>query len=169
MNIKLILQRDNYTCRICGDKDVPFEVHHLTPRSLNGSNDSDNLITLCICCHKFMHCNPKLVMKQRENLSNHIKDILKKKKEAGVVLGRPIGRGDTVQRSIDGYKLRWGRPCLQFNTNELTKIKDLYQSYTSIREITKSINNFREENCKVSYSTVHRVIKELKKSLESFQ
>jgi 5-methylcytosine-specific restriction endonuclease McrA len=29
-----------------------FEVHHVVPRELGGSNHMDNLTTLCVPCHK---------------------------------------------------------------------------------------------------------------------
>lgn len=32
-----------------------LEVHHLRPRSRGGSNDPDNLVTLCSTCHRHAH------------------------------------------------------------------------------------------------------------------
>lgn len=58
-----ILARDNYTCQNCGIKDSVFEVHHLVFRSQGGSDDSDNLITLCRKCHKDYH-NGKIELKK---------------------------------------------------------------------------------------------------------
>lgn len=61
---KDILQRDDYTCQDCGEpvgersnphlKDA--EVHHKTPRAGGGSDDPENLITLCVECHT--DCEP---------------------------------------------------------------------------------------------------------------
>lgn len=55
----LIRKRDDYTCQICGKKFPPFSpllhVHHKIPLSQGGTNDSNNLITLCIDCHKDQH------------------------------------------------------------------------------------------------------------------
>lgn len=47
-----ILERDNYTCQMCGLK-VNLCVHHLDMNKLN--NKPANLITLCIFCHAKMH------------------------------------------------------------------------------------------------------------------
>lgn len=52
-----ILARDNYTCQCCKGKhkDSKLEVHHIIFRSNGGSDDSNNLITLCHTCHKALH------------------------------------------------------------------------------------------------------------------
>ena len=47
---KSVLQRDNFTCQKCGSKEY-LVVHHLIPYRLSGSDDLDNLITLCRRCH----------------------------------------------------------------------------------------------------------------------
>ena len=55
-NVKsAVLNRDNYTCQICGEKDSGLEVHHIQFRSKNGSNRMDNLVTLCSNCHGKIH------------------------------------------------------------------------------------------------------------------
>ena len=41
-------------CELCG-KIAPCEVHHRKPLSIGGTNDVDNLIYLCECCHKEVH------------------------------------------------------------------------------------------------------------------
>jgi len=49
--------RDNYTCRLCGAKDVPLDVHHI--RYISGREAWDyedgDLVTLCKKCHEAMH------------------------------------------------------------------------------------------------------------------
>jgi len=46
-----ILCRDNHQCRSCRKKNTKLEVHHIESRK-TGSNRPENLITLCIKCHK---------------------------------------------------------------------------------------------------------------------
>lgn len=51
-----ILKRDNYTCQKCKTKDWDqspslLHIHHLLPISEGGSDDYDNLVTLCFVCH----------------------------------------------------------------------------------------------------------------------
>lgn len=50
-----VLHRDNYTCQCCGKKHVRLEVHHIIFRSMGGTDDERNLITLCEKCHKAVH------------------------------------------------------------------------------------------------------------------
>lgn len=46
-----ILHRDNYTCQCCGKKNCRLEVHHIKFRRDGGTDDEENLITLCKECH----------------------------------------------------------------------------------------------------------------------
>lgn len=46
-----VQERDKYTCRICG-KTNSLEVHHIEKVKHGGSSDLDNLITLCVSCHR---------------------------------------------------------------------------------------------------------------------
>lgn len=51
-----IVQRDGGKCRDCQSGDVDsFHIHHIKPRAEGGTNDEDNLITLCCDCHKARH------------------------------------------------------------------------------------------------------------------
>lgn len=54
INRKIVLILDNYQCRECGSKDN-LHVHHIIERCNGGTNDTDNLITLCKDCHKQRH------------------------------------------------------------------------------------------------------------------
>ena len=69
----MVLNRDNYTCQCCKGKhkDSKLEVHHIIYRSKGGSDEADNLITLCHTCHKALHdgkISPKLSGKTKGNL-----------------------------------------------------------------------------------------------------
>jgi len=50
-----ILKRDKYKCRLCGrsgsDSGVELEVDHKTALAVGGTNDPDNLWTLCKSCN----------------------------------------------------------------------------------------------------------------------
>ena len=55
----IVLKRDNYACRLNERPDAPLkdhlfdtEVHHIVPRKDGGTNNFENLITLCEGCHK---------------------------------------------------------------------------------------------------------------------
>ena len=44
----------NHQCAICGNMDF-LEFHHLIPKNQGGTDDYDNLILLCACCHAKIH------------------------------------------------------------------------------------------------------------------
>ena len=52
-----VLTRDKYACQNCKGKtkDSKLEVHHIVFRSNGGSDEYDNLITLCKTCHDKLH------------------------------------------------------------------------------------------------------------------
>jgi 5-methylcytosine-specific restriction endonuclease McrA len=53
-NRTLVLQRDGYQCVECGSDEL-LEVHHKVKRSKGGSDEMNNLITLCLSCHTKKH------------------------------------------------------------------------------------------------------------------
>ena len=65
-----VLNRDNYTCQCCKGKKKSnrLEIHHVIFRSNGGSDEEDNLITLCDTCHTNLH---------RGNLKLNLKGIKK--------------------------------------------------------------------------------------------
>ena len=69
-----VLIRDNYTCQCCKTKKGTLHVHHKIYRSQGGSDDIENLITLCEDCHKKLHrgelkeFESKLLGKKKTNL-----------------------------------------------------------------------------------------------------
>jgi len=46
----LVLERDNYQCRVCG-KTKRLHIHHKVPYRISKDNSLENLITLCMSCH----------------------------------------------------------------------------------------------------------------------
>lgn len=49
-----VLQRDGWKCRCCGRRNH-LHVHHIIFRSNQGSDDSSNLVALCMGCHDKVH------------------------------------------------------------------------------------------------------------------
>ena len=56
---QMVLERDNWTCQICGktSKEAQLHCHHMDPATQNPmfQNDMDSCITLCKGCHKMVH------------------------------------------------------------------------------------------------------------------
>ena len=67
-----ILHRDNYTCQCCGKKNCRLEVHHIKFRSNGGTDDEENLITLCEDCHKKVH-KGEIVLEKKPKKSKNLK------------------------------------------------------------------------------------------------
>jgi 5-methylcytosine-specific restriction endonuclease McrA len=49
-----VLERDGWRCQVCGSMQN-LQAHHLKFRSHSGSDEEQNLITLCAECHERMH------------------------------------------------------------------------------------------------------------------
>ena len=65
-----ILHRDNYTCQCCGKKNCRLEVHHIKFRRNGGTDDEENLITLCEDCHKGVHAGTVVLNKKPKKSKN---------------------------------------------------------------------------------------------------
>ena len=57
----VVLNRDNYTCHICGKQYTKHDnlngkmiVHHIDNDPYN--NTLSNMVTVCMQCHKKIHC-----------------------------------------------------------------------------------------------------------------
>lgn len=64
-----ILNRDNYTCQVCGKTHTRLEVHHIIFRSQGGTDEENNLITLCKECHSDIH-DGKIVLNKKPKKLN---------------------------------------------------------------------------------------------------
>jgi len=53
---RLVWERDQGICALCGNKVLKYEAHHILPVSLGGGGCGiDGFATLCIPCHKELH------------------------------------------------------------------------------------------------------------------
>ena len=67
-----VLHRDNYTCQCCGKKNCQLQTHHIIFRSHGGSDDENNMITLCKECHKGVH-NGTIVLDKKPKKNKGLK------------------------------------------------------------------------------------------------
>lgn len=49
-----VLRRDGWRCQGCGTM-TNLQVHHRQYRSQSGDDSEQNLITLCVACHRNVH------------------------------------------------------------------------------------------------------------------
>jgi len=108
INLKLrqkVLERDNYTCQLCGHKanekyadgeSVKLEVDHIVPLEHNGKTAEENLWTLCSRCN----AGKKSLLNYPETAKNKIisvnlpDDVRKKLSELA------LKRGDTINALV---------------------------------------------------------------------
>lgn len=52
-----VLERDNYTCKFCGTGNLEalLEIHHIIWKIMGGTNNPENLMTVCPRCHDIIH------------------------------------------------------------------------------------------------------------------
>lgn len=65
-----VLHRDNYTCQCRGKRNCRLEVHHIKFKSQGGTDDEENLITLCEDCHKGVHTGTVVLNKKPKKSKN---------------------------------------------------------------------------------------------------
>lgn len=52
-----VRERDGFRCQACGATGVPLHVHHRKLRSQGGTEQMENLVSVCDECHRFIHDN----------------------------------------------------------------------------------------------------------------
>ncbi len=102
-------KRDNEQCQICGDvlpiKYGRLEVHHIDYRCKGGSDQLENLVTLCDLCHavKHEHMGPAWVGLSKSPIEkrNENKIILDQaREEFESYLRLPIEERRRIQRKL---------------------------------------------------------------------
>lgn len=84
-------------CVACGSTDTAsLEHHHFVPKSLGGSDDDTNIITLCSPCHGRMHSVERL------SISHLTKAALQAAKARGVTLGGDRGQTLSAEAQAKG-------------------------------------------------------------------
>lgn len=81
--IKRVLNRDNFTCYCCGEKEGRMEVHHLDGYDWckEKRTDETNGITLCKNCHKNFHSNYGMGNNTKEQFEEWIGHTLEELKK----------------------------------------------------------------------------------------
>lgn len=61
---ELALERDEFLCVSCDENDIvkpATTVDHIIPKAHGGTDDLDNLQSLCDCCHKEKTANERFI------------------------------------------------------------------------------------------------------------
>lgn len=94
-----ILERDDFTCQYCGDKETELQIHHLKYYKNPWDAKDEHLLTLCKDCHHLTTFNKGLnviaVSKQKFGPEEFLLFVKHKPKEVVVI--------EIVSRSESGY------------------------------------------------------------------
>jgi len=69
-----ILDRDNYICQHCKATNVKLHVHHIIFKSNRGTDEPNNLMTLCKDCHDKVH-NNEIVIQGTKSRTKHATEV----------------------------------------------------------------------------------------------
>ena len=73
-----VRERDNNKCRFC-ETEENLHTHHVIPRSVQGSDELSNLITVCQSCHNTIESTQGKALKRLKQKfeENFVSSILK--------------------------------------------------------------------------------------------
>jgi hypothetical protein len=176
-----VLTRDSYKCQNCKGKsgDKRIEVHHIIFRSNGGSDDQDNLMTLCKTCHDEVHDGELFVtggkrkgqLKHATQMNSIRTQLLKSLPEAeetfGFITKEHIWRlGLNKEHYFDAVVIACQGMPIQFKTSEVLFKRCMsdgdYQQTKGVRSEQKipsgKIQGFRKFD-KVEYQNTEYLIK----------
>jgi hypothetical protein len=114
---KRVRNRDKQQCQICGEV-LPvhygrLEVHHIDYRSKGGSDESENLVTLCDLCHavKHDHMGPAWVGLDKFPIEKREQNkliLIQAQEEFESYLRLPMEKRRRIQRELWA---QWGITC----------------------------------------------------------
>ena len=113
-----ILQHDNFKCTNCGkspaiDREVYLEIDHLLPHSKGGSEDDDNLVTLCRDCNRGKGNDESLNKSRHADIVNRLDRINPEVSKSMATYGHAmvVANSDEfaelmrLNRGFEGYKI----------------------------------------------------------------
>lgn len=143
-----IMNRDNFTCQICGAKDKQLHVHHTTyiPGCDIWDYFDNHLITVCEECHTREHNKD-----ENENIDFMLHDIGAcgiTTYEVLLLLEELIGNDSIMYYLIDRYENYYENPERASNLKRLyerrrdieKKVEELHNEYITIKNVTNTNN-----------------------------
>ena len=119
-----LLQFWDDKCAVCSNQDY-LEFHHIIPKGNGGTDDYDNLIVLCGCCHAAVH--GRQYNKNKPNCNTSIsyadaKPILEE------YFSNKIGASETKERLKLSQKTHLSESALYKRYKREHNIKDFYNN-----------------------------------------
>lgn len=130
-------------CVLCGSTDN-LEHHHVVPKSLGGSDNEDNLLTLCAKHHMQLHN----ISSNRIHSSELIRVAKAKNRDAGLFLGGHVPFGYTIK---SGKMVENSR-----EQRIIAEMRDLRSKGVSLRKLADWL--YDKHKIKKSHSTIALLI-----------
>ena len=154
-------------CAVCGSTKE-LQEHHFIPISIGGKDENNNIITLCILHHNFIH-----KMEGKLNHSQLIKNVKKHRLDNGLFAGGYMTFGYKANKVIGKYKTRNGYMSdirkLEYDYGSI-EYKILYDimtlfdnNITTYREFSDFI--FKKYKKRVWYTQIHKIKKREEKNI----
>jgi len=161
---KVTIERDEFTCQMCGavggpDGDVQLHVDHETAQSAGGSDDPENLQTLCRECHMSKHGSTQKGMKAT---SGEIAEAVIQRVEKAEVPAFKLG---DIYRHLNNFLTS------DVDFDRMTGVLDTLIRYDGLEqmEINNSFeNDFTGETIEREYGIYYLVTERLDPSLLSY-
>jgi len=98
-----IMQRDDFACRHCGNKEKTLNVHHLSYKAKTDVWDyePDNLVTLCEICHENAHLKERWDKMQMTCFKEHVASTVQEAFELSLYGGRLLPFGVFTDAVMD--------------------------------------------------------------------
>lgn len=143
-----VFKRDGYRCRECGaSKDeTSLEIDHILPVAKGGTNDIDNLQTLCRECNRMKHTdewvggesNIEIATNELNNLKKQLKDLESKLKKS------------SNNDEIIEYKFRIKKLTNEYIPNAQNKLDNLLKESEAEKNKLKAQKG-RKKRKKINY------------------
>lgn len=163
--------RDNYTCRLCGAKNVPLEVHHiryLSGREIWDYEDGD-LVSLCNDCHEGIHCREASFKLKEGNFAYHRKykgvGFVEELKDESVVLDVCWNENDHNICLKQEVKRTEVRPATQ---DEIEEFWEKVETYLDDKTIVEYPMDYVDKHLPLTHPINTRVAYPLQKAQEEF-
>lgn len=170
--------RDNFTCRLCGAKDVPLDVHHI--RYISGHEiwdyEDGDLVTLCEDCHEGIHCREISFKLKKGDFAYHRKfkgvGFVEEVKDESIVLDVCWNENEHKEDNEHGWislkpeaKRTEVRPASQ---NEIDEFWCKVVTYLDNRTIVEYLMDYVDKYLPLEHPINARVAQPLQKAQEEF-
>ncbi len=152
-----IFSRDRFSCQKCGfhGTSEDLEVHHIKMRVDEGSDKSENLITICSICHYFAPDDEKEFEKYlSEKIDGEILNTFRKSarsisRRTKKGMNKKASSGSPITRAPLGYKVQDGKLITAENFREIEEIfQEFLDTNISLTQLSKkhdlSVNGLKK-------------------------